>query len=174
MWGLKIESPDERHEVKACATRANVEKSWEDWDEVVEVFYNTHSRGCTGGLGLRRSSSSAGVTITITPTVASVITNRTQLFSGAVTGSSNTAITWTTTCATGVAANTCGSIDATGLYTGPGHDPNDDLQRHDDDCPDGYDHGHRASRYDQNCDGHPDHRHRNQHHHYANDRYRGH
>jgi len=72
-----------------------------------------------GALGCGSSSSSAGVTITITPTVASVITNRTQLFSGTVTGSSNTAITWTTTCATGVAANTCGSTDATGLYMAP-------------------------------------------------------
>jgi DNA-binding beta-propeller fold protein YncE len=68
--------------------------------------------GCGG-------SSSSGVAITVTPTTASVITNRTQLFSGTVTGSTNTAITWTLTCATGVAANTCGSIDATGLYTAP-------------------------------------------------------
>ena len=29
------------------------------------------------------------------------------------------AITWTLTCATGVAANACGTIDATGLYTAP-------------------------------------------------------
>jgi hypothetical protein len=48
-----------------------------------------------GVWGCGSSSSSAGVTITITPTIASVITNQTQLFSGAVTGSSNTAITWT-------------------------------------------------------------------------------
>jgi DNA-binding beta-propeller fold protein YncE len=65
------------------------------------------------------SSASSTVAITVTPTTVSVITNRTQLFSGAVTGSSNTAITWSLTCATGVSANTCGSIDATGLYTAP-------------------------------------------------------
>jgi DNA-binding beta-propeller fold protein YncE len=69
--------------------------------------------GCGG-------SSSSGVAITITPTTASVITNRTQQFSGVVTGNSNTAITWTLACSTaGVAANSCGSIDATGLYTAP-------------------------------------------------------
>jgi hypothetical protein len=68
--------------------------------------------GCGG-------SSTSTIAITITPTSASVITNRTQLFSGLVTGSSNTAITWTLTCATGVSANTCGTIDATGLYTAP-------------------------------------------------------
>ncbi len=75
-----------------------------------------------GALGCGGSSSSA-VTITVTPTTASVITNRTQLFSGLVTGSSNTAITWTLTCATGVTANTCGTIDATGLYTAPASIP---------------------------------------------------
>src|SRR5580700_1250196 len=71
-----------------------------------------------GALGCGGSSSS-GVTISISPTTASVITNRTQLFSGLVSGSSNTAITWTLTCASGVTANTCGSIDAPGLYTAP-------------------------------------------------------
>jgi hypothetical protein len=71
-----------------------------------------------GALGCGGSSSS-GVSITISPTTASVITNRTQLFSGVVTGNSNTTITWAVTCASGVTANTCGSIDATGLYTAP-------------------------------------------------------
>ncbi len=71
-----------------------------------------------GAMGCGGSTSSS-ISITISPTVASVITNRTQLFSGLVSGSSNTAITWTITCATGVTANTCGSIDATGLYTAP-------------------------------------------------------
>src|SRR5580704_18690945 len=68
--------------------------------------------GCGG-------SNSSGVSITASPTTASVITNRTQLFSGVVPGNSNTAITWTLACAANVAANTCGSIDATGLYTAP-------------------------------------------------------
>jgi DNA-binding beta-propeller fold protein YncE len=71
-----------------------------------------------GALGCGKSSSST-VSITISPTQASVITNRTQLFSGLVSGNSNTAITWSLTCATGVAANACGSIDASGLYTAP-------------------------------------------------------
>ncbi len=71
-----------------------------------------------GALGCG-SSSTTTVSISITPTTASVITNRSQQFNGSVTGSSNTAITWTLTCASGVAANTCGSIDATGLYSAP-------------------------------------------------------
>ncbi len=72
-----------------------------------------------GALGC--GSSSSGVSITISPTTASVITNRTQLFSGLVTGNSNTAITWTLACETlsNILATSCGSIDATGLYTAP-------------------------------------------------------
>ena len=72
-----------------------------------------------GALGCGGSSSSGGVTIAVSPSAASVITNRTQQFSAAVTGSSNTAVNWSLTCATGVAANTCGSIDGTGLFTAP-------------------------------------------------------
>jgi DNA-binding beta-propeller fold protein YncE len=64
-------------------------------------------------------SSSSGVAITVSPLIASVITNRSLQFTGTVTGSSNTTITWTVTCATGVAANTCGSIDGTGFYSAP-------------------------------------------------------
>jgi DNA-binding beta-propeller fold protein YncE len=72
-----------------------------------------------GALGCGSKNSSAGVTIAISPTTASVITNRTQLFSGLVSGSTNTSITWSLACATGVTAGSCGSIDATGLYTAP-------------------------------------------------------
>ena len=130
---------------------------WWKFSTILTLAAALGALGCGG-------SSSSGVAITITPTTASVITNRTQLFSGAVTGSSNTAITWTLTCATGVTANTCGTIDATGLYTAPATIPTVDLQRHDDDCPCSHDHGHRASRYHQSRHRHPDHHHRNQHH----------
>jgi len=73
-----------------------------------------------GALGCGGSSSST-VSITVSPTSASVITNRTQLFSALVTGNSNTAVTWTLTCETvsSVLATSCGTIDATGLYTAP-------------------------------------------------------
>lgn len=75
-----------------------------------------------GAMGCGSSSSSA-VSLTINPTTASVITNRQQQFSGLVTGSSNTAITWSATCETGVATGTCGQIDAAGLYIAPGTIP---------------------------------------------------
>jgi DNA-binding beta-propeller fold protein YncE len=86
--------------------------SWVKLSTILTLAAALGALGCGG-------SGSSGVSITISPTTASVITNRTQLFSGLVTGSSNTAITWTLACASGVAANSCGSIDATGLYTAP-------------------------------------------------------
>src|SRR5579871_4872384 len=75
--------------------------------------------GAALGIAGCGSKASSSVALTISPTTASVITNRTQQFSGLVTGSSNTAITWSLACQTGVAANACGSIDAAGLYTAP-------------------------------------------------------
>lgn len=68
--------------------------------------------GCGG-------SAATTVTLTISPTTSSVVTNTTEQFSSTVSGSSNTTVTWTLTCATGVAANSCGTIDASGLYTAP-------------------------------------------------------
>jgi DNA-binding beta-propeller fold protein YncE len=66
------------------------------------------------------SSSTSSVVLTITPITASVITNTTQQFSSNVTGSTNTTVTWTLTCATGVTAPACGTINSTtGLYTAP-------------------------------------------------------
>jgi hypothetical protein len=50
------------------------------------------------------------VAVTISPTSASLLTNGTKQFSATVTGSSNTAVTWS---ATG------GSVSSSGLYTAP-------------------------------------------------------
>ncbi len=72
-----------------------------------------------GALGCSSNNPSSGVALSITPTTASVITNTTQQFTGAVRGATDTTITWTLTCATDVAANTCGSIDSNGLYSAP-------------------------------------------------------
>ena len=75
-----------------------------------------------GALGCGSSSNST-VSLTISPVLASVITNRTQQFSSLVTGNSNTTVTWTVTCPTGVTAPACGTIDSTGLYTAPAKIP---------------------------------------------------
>jgi DNA-binding beta-propeller fold protein YncE len=72
-----------------------------------------------GAMGCKGGNSSTGVAIAIAPVTASVITNRTQQFSSQVTGDSNTTVTWTVTCPTGVTAPACGTIDSNGLYTAP-------------------------------------------------------
>src|SRR4029077_12234640 len=119
MWDSKIDSAGESCTL-GIAVRGrmsrNLGRNGMSWWKVSTILTLA---AALGALGCGSKSSSAGVTIQISPTLASVITNRTQLFSGLVSGSSNTSITWSVTCATGVAANSCGSIDATGLYTAP-------------------------------------------------------
>ena len=134
---------------------------WWKFSTILTLAAALGALGCGG-------SSSSGVSITISPTTASVITNSTQLFSGA-----------------GNRLQQYGDhLDRDLRHRSDRehlrqhrrdwtlhrscHDPDDHVQRHDDDCAGGHDHGHRASRYDQNRHGYPDHPHRNQHHHYAN------
>ena len=141
--------------------------SWWKLSTILTLAAALGALGCGG-------SSSSGVTITISPTTASVITNRTQLFSGLVTGSSNTAITWTLACATGVTANTCGSIDATGLYTAPATIPTTTSNGTTTIAPAVIITATAQADTHQNRDSHPDHHYRDQHRHYADHRYRGH
>src|SRR5258708_7110474 len=70
--------------------------------------------GCGGG-----NAASTAISIAISPSTASVITNTTQPFSVFVTGSSDQAATWAVTCPTGVTAPACGAIDTNGVYTAP-------------------------------------------------------
>src|SRR6266853_297511 len=69
---------------------------------------------CGGG-----NAASTAISIAISPSTASVITNTTQPFSVFVTGSSDQAATWAVTCPTGVTAPACGAIDTNGVYTAP-------------------------------------------------------
>jgi chitodextrinase len=63
------------------------------------------------------------VVISISPTVASVVTTKTQPFTATVTNTTNTAVTWQVN---GVAGgdSTHGTISASGLYTAPSAVPN--------------------------------------------------
>jgi DNA-binding beta-propeller fold protein YncE len=70
--------------------------------------------GCGGG-----GSSSSTIILQIAASAGSVIVNHTDQINSQVTGSTDTVVTWTVTCATGVTAGTCGTIDANGLYTAP-------------------------------------------------------
>jgi len=79
------------------------------------------SLGCFAVLfsGCAGTSSKATVTISVAPAAASVAVGNTQQFNATVTGTSNTAVTWSVA---GGAAN--GSISSTGLYTAPATPPN--------------------------------------------------
>jgi DNA-binding beta-propeller fold protein YncE len=71
-----------------------------------------------GALGCGSSATST-VSLTISPTTASVITNTTQTFTPFVTGTTDMVVSWTVTCPTGVIAPACGTIDTNGVYTAP-------------------------------------------------------
>ncbi len=63
------------------------------------------------------------VSISVSPTTASVQTGATQQFTATVTGTSNTAVTWQVNSVAG-GNSTVGTISAAGLYTAPAAVPN--------------------------------------------------
>ncbi|MBV8673791.1 MAG: hypothetical protein JOZ33_10185 [Acidobacteriaceae bacterium] len=66
---------------------------------------------------------SNSVSVGVTPTSASVGVGGQQQFKATVTGSNNTAVTWTLS-GTGCTGSLCGTISASGLYTAPPSAPN--------------------------------------------------
>src|SRR6185437_12514316 len=79
-----------------------------------------------GGGGSRSSTPSstptptpAAVSVTVSPTSASLSPSSTQQFNATVTGSSNTAVSWTVALQPGASGDP-GTISPTGLYTAPG------------------------------------------------------
>jgi hypothetical protein len=73
--------------------------------------------GCGGG------STPLNVSITISPASASVQVNMAQQFTATVTGTSNTAVSWSVNGIPG-GNSTVGTITSTGLYTAPSNVPN--------------------------------------------------
>ena len=67
----------------------------------------------------------AVVAVTVTPGSASVTIGATQQFAASVTGTSNTAVTWTVSGA-GCSSTSCGTISSSGVYTGPAAVPASD------------------------------------------------
>jgi hypothetical protein len=78
--------------------------------------------GCGGGGGGSSSGKSSIVAITVSPTSTSLAPNAQQQFTAAVTGSTNTTVTWQVAGGTGGNAQV-GTIDSTGLYTAPAKTP---------------------------------------------------
>lgn len=58
------------------------------------------------------------VGVTISPTSAQVVEGQTKQFTASVTGTTNTAVTWTVS-GTGCSGSGCGTISSSGLYTAP-------------------------------------------------------
>jgi len=67
-------------------------------------------------------TSGGAISISISPTTAQVGIGGQQQFTATVSGSSNTAVTWTIS-GTGCAGTTCGTITTSGLYTAPAVPP---------------------------------------------------
>ena len=67
---------------------------------------------CGGGGG------SAPITVNITTDVSNIETFQTVQFAAAVTGTSNTAVTWQLTCNT-LPVSVCGTMSASGMYVAP-------------------------------------------------------
>jgi hypothetical protein len=81
--------------------------------------------GCSGGVSTSVSPSSpaptltpSSVSVTLTPTTSSVLLGNTQTFTPSVTGSTNTAVSWSVNGVPGGSPAT-GTITAAGVYTAP-------------------------------------------------------
>lgn len=74
----------------------------------------TLSLACGGGGGGGSTPAPATIVVTVAPTTASILTGGTQTFTATVTGTTDTAVTWSVQEAAG------GSVNASGLYTAPG------------------------------------------------------
>ncbi|MGD0471282.1 MAG: choice-of-anchor D domain-containing protein [Terriglobales bacterium] len=82
------------------------------------IASNSSTNG-TAVIGLSGSGTAAPVVaVALAPTNPSVTTGTTQQFTASVTGTSNTAVTWTVSGA-GCSGATCGTISSNGLYTAP-------------------------------------------------------
>lgn len=83
--------------------------------------------GCSGPGSTGQSGSNggggSGVSLSLTPTSATVVVNRTESFLATVTGSTNTAVTWEVNGVVNGNA-TLGTISSSGVYTAPASVPN--------------------------------------------------
>ncbi len=84
------------------------------------ITSNSSTNG-TAVIGLS-GTGTAAVAVAVTPTSVSTTAGATQQFAAFVTGTSNTAVTWTVS-GTGCSGAACGTISSTGLYTAPATAP---------------------------------------------------
>jgi len=74
--------------------------------------------GISKSTGFQIASNSSGVTVSVSPGSTTINTNHTQQFKATVSGTTNSAVTWTVAGA-GCSGGSCGTISSTGLYTAP-------------------------------------------------------
>lgn len=89
---------------------------------ILGVFLAGCSSAISSTKGSGNSGGSSGVTLTLTPTSATVVVNQNTAFQATVTGSANTAVTWEVNGVVG-GNSTAGTI-AAGVYTAPATVPN--------------------------------------------------
>jgi hypothetical protein len=76
------------------------------------------SKSASAAVTVTPAATSQPVSITVTPTTASVVAGKTQQFSATVSGTTNTAVTWQVNGVTG-GNSVVGSISSAGLFTAP-------------------------------------------------------
>jgi chitodextrinase len=89
---------------------------------ILPLIFIFFLQGCTSN-SVSVKQDPPAVTISISPTAASVVTTKTQPFTATVTNATNTAVTWQVNGVTG-GDSTHGTISASGLYTAPSSAPN--------------------------------------------------
>jgi hypothetical protein len=82
------------------------------------VMISNSAGSITSSAGTLNVSSTAAVAVQVNPNSATVSVSGTQQFAATVTGTSNTAVTWTLSGA-GCSGSACGTISGGGLYTAP-------------------------------------------------------
>ncbi len=90
---------------------------------IVAVTATLLSNPTKSGSATVTISSGTAVGVSISPTSAQVGVGSSKQFTATVTGSSNAAVTWSIA-GTGCAADTCGTISSSGLFTAPAVPPN--------------------------------------------------
>ncbi|HKT11663.1 MAG TPA: hypothetical protein VJW77_07540 [Terriglobia bacterium] len=91
------------------------------WGHGAAILLALVAAGCGGGGGSSGSSNPppSNVIITISPASQTVGYGSTQQFTAKVTGSTNTAVTWSVSSSGSTSSSQIGSISSSGLYTAP-------------------------------------------------------
>ena len=105
--------------IRGSRLEGQSQRSWEDRNEAVEVLLDINSVLATWRPRLRRKAASTVITERFLRIAPASLPTRPCNLPPSSPETPITTVTWTVTCATGVTAPTCGTIDTNGLYTAP-------------------------------------------------------